>query len=88
LSGNREIQNVALYKYGNYLTQSGDGSFEIDHGPGATAPFAGIYRCMGCHQEIGIAQGHVLPPENHHTHTQQQGAIRWRMIVFANPNSK
>jgi hypothetical protein len=39
------MANVALYKYGNYLTQVGDGAFEIDHAPGTNAPFAGIYRC-------------------------------------------
>jgi hypothetical protein len=79
---------MALYKYGQYLTQSNDAAFDVEHSPGAVAPYAGIYRCMGCHREIGIAQGHILPPQSHHTHTPQQGHIRWRLIVYADHNPK
>jgi hypothetical protein len=79
---------VALYKYSHYLGSSNDAAFDSDHQPGAIAPFAGIYRCMGCHREIGIATGHVLPPQNHHMHTAQQGTIRWRLIVYADHNPK
>ncbi|MGY2848555.1 hypothetical protein ACVIWU_001567 [Bradyrhizobium sp. USDA 4509] len=79
---------MAIYKYGNYLQESNDDAFDKDHGPGAAAPHAGIYRCMGCHREIGIAAGHVLPPQAHHTHTAAQGSIRWRLIVYADHNPK
>jgi hypothetical protein len=80
--------NLALYKEGNYLTQSADASFDKDHVPGNAAAHAGIYRCMGCHREIGVAAGHTLPPQGHHTHTASQGSIRWRMIVWADHNPK
>jgi hypothetical protein len=43
---------------------------------------------MGCGREIGIAQGHTLPPQNQHEHTPAQGAIRWRLIVYADHNAK
>ncbi len=79
---------MTLYKYSNYLQQSQDAAFDTEYHPGAIAPFAGIYRCMGCHREIGIASGHILPPQNHHTHTLQQGTIRWRLIVYADHNPK
>src|SRR5436305_13826206 len=52
----QEEQNMALYKYSQYLTATSDGAFDTKHSPGATAPFAGIYRCVGCGYEIGIAQ--------------------------------
>ncbi len=79
---------MALYKHIQYLQSSNDSAFDRDHQPGTLAPFAGVYRCMGCHREIGIASGHVLPPQNHHSHTQQQGTIRWRLIVYADHNPK
>jgi hypothetical protein len=79
---------MALYKNGTYLTQTDNASFDNDYGPGNAAPHAGIYRCMGCHREIGIASGHILPPQSHHAHTTAQGSIRWRMIVWADHNPK
>jgi hypothetical protein len=79
---------MALYKEGKYLVQSTDATFDTEHGPGVAAPLAGIYRCMGCHREIGIAHGHTLPPQGHHTHSSAQGAIRWRLIVYADHNPK
>jgi hypothetical protein len=79
---------VAAYQDANFLTRVQDGAFDKDHPPGVQAPWAGIYRCMGCHREVGIAQGHNLPPQPHHTHTTQQGAIRWRLIVYADHNPK
>ena len=74
---------MAWYKDERYLKKSTGDAYDHDHQPGVAAPHAGIYRCMGCGREIGIAQGHVLPPQNHHAHTQYQGAIRWRLIVWA-----
>lgn len=75
---------MAWYKEPKYLKQVLSDELDMDHAPGVTAPFAGVYRCMGCGREIATAFGHVLPPQNHHSHTPQQGAIRWRLIVFAN----
>jgi hypothetical protein len=79
---------VATYKHGQYLQQNQHDIFDTDYSPGNAAPFAGIYRCMGCGREVGIAHGHVLPPQNHHEHTPQQGAIRWRLIAYADHNPK
>jgi hypothetical protein len=79
---------MATYEEPSYLERVANAAFNQDHGPGAAAPFAGIYRCMGCHREIGIAHGHILPPQNHHAHTPQQGTIRWRLIVYADHNPK
>ena len=46
---------MALYKYGSYFQESKDTAFDTDHIPGNSAPYAGIFRCMGCGREIGIA---------------------------------
>ena len=74
---------MAWYKDERYLKKSPGDAYDHDYQPGVAAPNAGIYRCMGCGREIAIASGHILPPQNHHTHSPQQGAIRWRLIVYA-----
>jgi hypothetical protein len=79
---------VATYQEAKYLTHVTNEAFDQNHPPGSAAPFAGIYRCMGCGWEIGIAHGHILPPQNHHEHTVQQGSIRWRLIVYADHQPK
>src|SRR6266498_3857635 len=60
---------MALYKYSQFLTQSTDSAFDATHSPGVAAPHAGIYRCNACGYEIGIAEGHTLPPQSHHKHS-------------------
>jgi len=72
-----------LYKNLNYLSQSSSSSFDDIHKPGDNTPHSGIYRCEGCGTGIASNAGNPLPPQNHHQHTTQQGAIRWRMIVWA-----
>ncbi|MBB3197367.1 hypothetical protein FHS28_004794 [Roseateles terrae] len=42
-----------------------------------------MYRCIVCGDEIGIAKGHALPPQNHHQHAVSQGPIRWQLTVCA-----
>jgi hypothetical protein len=79
---------VAIYKYLHYLTHSQEEAYEVDHRPGDAAPFAGIYRCMGCHTEEPVGERQPLPPHNHHPHTPTQGAIRWRLIVYADHRPK
>jgi hypothetical protein len=74
---------MAQYKYPQFLQRNEHDEFDANYPPGASAPNAGIYRCIGCGREIGIAQEHALPPQNHHTHTKSQGSIRWRLLVFA-----
>jgi hypothetical protein len=79
---------MASYKYGHYLAKSESSSFDTESGPGATTPYSGIYRCMGCGREIAANEGNPLPPQNHHQHTTAQGKIRWKLIVWADHNPK
>lgn len=72
---------MAWYKYLSVLTINNHEAFDKLHQPGIAAPAAGIYRCEGCGHEIGIAAGHTLPPQGHHTHSPAQGTIRWRLTV-------
>ena len=74
---------MAQYKYSLNLHQNNHANFDALRDPGMQTPDAGIYRCAGCGHEIGIAKGHVLPPQNHHTHTPAQGPIRWRLLIAA-----
>lgn len=73
---------MALYKDGQYLTQSNDRAFASNLSPGTPAPFAGIYRCVNCGHEIGIAEAHTLPPQIHPQHPPGTPIV-WRLLVFA-----
>ena len=72
---------MAFYKYSTYLHQNQHANFDTLRDPGTETPDAGVYRCEVCGHEFGIARGHKLPPQNHHTHSAGAGAIRWRLIV-------
>jgi hypothetical protein len=74
---------MAGYKYGSYLKQNNHEEYDKEHSPGEEAYNAGIYRCTGCGDEIAIAKGHTLPPQNHHQHTPGAGRIRWQLLVLA-----
>ncbi len=74
---------MAQYKYGHLLAQSNHQEYDNLHPPGSAAPNPGIYRCAVCGDEIGIAKGHTLPPQNHHQHAPGSGPIRWQLLVFA-----
>lgn len=74
---------MAQYKYGQFLKQYDHAAFDERLAPGTVAANAGIYRCTGCGDEIAIAKGHVLPPQNHHQHNQSAGKIEWQLLVFA-----
>ena len=74
---------MAFYKYQQYLTHNDHRNFDTEHAPGDPAPDAGIYRCMGCGHEIGLAHTHRLPPQNHHQHTLREGLIRWKLVAGA-----
>jgi hypothetical protein len=78
---------MAQYKFGQYLHQSDDKAYDARHAPGIPAGNAGIYRCAVCGEEIGIAKGHTLPPQNHHQHAPGLGKIEWQLLVFAQPRS-
>lgn len=72
---------MALYKHQGFLAHTTDAAFDKTHHPGYPAPYAGIYRCTSCGHEIAIADGHTLPPQNHHQHQPDDGPIMWQMIV-------
>jgi hypothetical protein len=74
---------MAYYKNQNYLATSDSAEFDKIHTPGTAAPHSAIYRCEGCGTEVASNQGQPLPSQNHSQHTQAQGAIRWRMVVYA-----
>ncbi len=73
---------MALYKHGNHLIQVQDNAFDTTHAPGTEALHPGIYRCTSCGDEIAIAGGHVLPPQNHRQHNPANGPIKWQLLVY------
>lgn len=73
---------MALYKHGNYLSHSQDAAFDKTYSPGTNAPHPGIYKCTNCGDEIAIAGGHTLPPQNHRQHDPKKGPIAWQLIVY------
>jgi hypothetical protein len=79
---------MALYRYIAFLQTSTEAVYDTIFNPGQAAPVSGIYRCMGCGREVASNQNQPLPPQNHHQHTTEQGAIRWRLIVYADHRPK
>ena len=77
---------MALYKYKQYLDDSGHGAFDLLHRPGNIAPNSGIYRCEVCGTEIISEKSRLLQPKNHHIHAEELGPIQWRLIVLAQPH--
>lgn len=73
---------MAAYKYSDTLVHNTHQAFDHLHRPGETATNPGIYRCENCGDEIGIAKGHTLPPQNHHQHPNQSPVV-WRLTVCA-----
>lgn len=74
---------MAFYKYSQRVKQDNHEVFDETYTPGTDAPYPGIYRCASCGDEIAIARGKPLPPQNHRQHDPSAGAIRWQLIVFA-----
>ena len=74
---------MAQYKYGDHLQHSNHTAYDTKQAPGTTAENAGIYRCASCGDEIGIAKGHTLPPQNHHQQAPGVGKIEWQLLMFA-----
>lgn len=79
---------MAWYKYDQFLTKDNATAYDQTYKPGDAAPYSGIYRCEGCRKEVASNQNQPLPPQNHHQHSQSQGAIRWRLIVYADHDPK
>lgn len=74
---------MALYKDRDFVRTSDSSEFDKLYSPGAACPHSGIYRCDSCGDEIASNKGNPFPPQNHHQHKPGAGAIRWRMIVYA-----
>jgi hypothetical protein len=74
---------MAQYKYSHHLHQGDSAEYDSTCPPGSEAANAGIYRCVACGDEIGIAKGHTLPPQNHHQHAPGLGKVEWQLLVFA-----
>jgi hypothetical protein len=74
---------VALYKYRNYLTLSKNGAFDQVLPAGLHIPSAGIYRCVGCGNEVAQGGNSVLPDRAHHAHKPAQGEVRWQLVILA-----
>ena len=71
---------VAHGRAGGY---SYDWPFDTVHGPGATVPFSGIYRCTICGREEVFVGNTTLPPQNHHAHAPGLTDILWRLSAYA-----
>jgi len=74
---------MAQYKYREHLIQSSSAAFDTRHAPGTVASNPGIYRCPACGDEIAVAKGNRLPPQNHHEHEPGVGKVEWQLLVFA-----
>jgi len=75
---------MAMFKDSANMHATADPQFDHVYHPGVSAPHSGIYRCVGCGHEIGIARGHVLPSQSH-PHGSSLGKIRWKLLVYAQP---
>jgi hypothetical protein len=78
--GGREA-DLALYKYPNYLAVSKNSSFDQVLPAGLHIPSGGIYRCVGCGNEVAQEANTVLPDRQHHAHAPAQGEVRWQLII-------
>lgn len=74
---------MAFYKNKDFFAHNTHKAFDDLCSPGTEAANPGIYRCTVCGDEIGIAKGHTLPPQNHHQHKPGLGPIKWQLIVCA-----
>lgn len=74
---------MALYKNSQALVVSSHAAFDSANAPGVATPHSGIYRCLGCGDEVASNKGNPLPTQNHSQHAPNQGSIRWRLIVAA-----
>lgn len=74
---------MAWYKYPDHLRQNPSDAFDTVHTPGTLTQYSGIYRCLGCGHEVVSEHHKQFPTQNHPQHAPEQGAIRWRMVVYA-----
>jgi hypothetical protein len=74
---------MVLYHNQSEFAFSNAAVFTTSYAPSSVAPYGGVYKCVVCGHEIGIARGHVLPPQNHHQHPNRQ-PIRWQAVAIHN----
>ncbi|HYG47542.1 MAG TPA: hypothetical protein VD846_06315 [Allosphingosinicella sp.] len=77
---------MALYKYSNYLKPNKNSFFDQILPAGLHIPSGGIYRCVGCGNEIAQEGNSVLPDRHHHAHAPAQGEVRWQLILATESN--
>jgi hypothetical protein len=74
---------MAGYRNPTFIIKNDSPEYDKLYAPGISAPHAGIYRCNKCGHEIGIAQGHVLPPRDTHNIRPQWAPSKWQLAVYA-----
>lgn len=79
---------MALYRKGTNVRPGSGDAFERLVDAGEPAPWAGIYACVACGDEMPAVKGTPLPgATGHPPHGEEWGPIRWRLLVFASRNS-
>jgi len=73
---------MAVYQDSSFLIRSDHFDFNVRRAPGTSASVSGIYRCVGCGQEIVAKKGQLLPEYEEHIHGFELGPPRWQLIVF------
>jgi hypothetical protein len=71
-----------FYRYADLLSKSSEAKFDELSEPGSPTPYSGIYICSGCGREVTSVAAQPLPPQNHHRHSDDQGKILWRLVVW------
>jgi hypothetical protein len=74
---------LARYKRRSYVLESDHAAFEVRYAPAARVENPGIYRCIGCGDEVAVAKGHLLPRPGGHEHAAGEAKVEWQLIVFA-----
>lgn len=73
---------MPIFKDKTFFTHSSSNAFDQHHSPGTPAPSAGIYRCVACGAEIGIAEGKTLPTQHSKLHDDDD-PIEWQLVAKA-----
>ena len=75
---------MAVYQNSEWVKPTRGTVFDSIYKPGETPILSGIYRCIGCGHEVVAEHSRAFPTQNLHQHTEQQGAIRWQLVVCPN----
>ena len=73
---------MAYYKHDGDVQKSSSKAYDEHFKPGEKAKWHGIYKCINCGDEIAIAQGHILPAQNHYQHAAGKPIV-WRLAVYS-----